>query len=69
MQFEFTKRRTLHGCTVILVTPKRRQVVRFRDGLVSGVVSANNWIQQQSKSISDHAKDNELEQPKIIINN
>jgi len=67
MRFKFTTRQTPHGCTVELETPKRRQVVRFRNGIVLGRTSAQNWIAAQVKSLVEFAADADLPTPEIVI--
>jgi hypothetical protein len=67
MRFTFTTRQTPHGCTVELETPKRRQVVRFRDGIVLGRTSAQNWIAAQVESLVEFAADADLPTPEIVI--
>jgi hypothetical protein len=67
MRFTFTTRQTPHGCTVEFATPKRRQVVRFRDGIASGRTSAQNWIAAQAKSLVEFAADADLPTLEIVI--
>ena len=67
MRFTFATRQTPHGCTVELETPKRRQVVRFRNGIALGRTSAQNWIAAQVKSLVEFAADADLPTPEIVI--
>jgi hypothetical protein len=67
MRFTFTTRQTPHGCTVEFATPKRRQVVRFRDGIASGRTSAQTWIATEAKHLVEFSADLDLPTPEIVI--